>query len=64
MEDGPPLRVVQRRRAVEGAEEERGGEHARDGLQAEAPSQRPLRKNGVIPRIVEYNIRIKTSLMR
>ena len=43
MEDGPPLRVVERRRAVEGAEEEGGGEHASDRLQAEAPSQRPER---------------------
>ena len=29
MEDGPPLRVVERGRAVERAEEEGGGEHAR-----------------------------------
>ena len=41
MEDGSPLRVVEGGRAVEGAEEERGGEHARYSLQAEAPSQRP-----------------------
>ena len=44
VEDGPALRVVERGRAVEGAEEERRGQHARHRLQAQAPSQRPERK--------------------
>ena len=47
MQDGPALRVIQRRRPVERAQEEGEDDGASDRLQTETPAQRPAdRRHG------------------